>query len=114
MADLIDGTLRLSGGVLERYIKGDDLWVLPDQYAFFQTSHNLVRNFGAVQILECNTNMYSVGCWENMYQVFRTGNNGKEILDFVVSNNIFWDFVLNLMIGDKLFWIWLFIGAPVI
>ena len=67
MTDLPDGALRIMGGILERYIKSDDQWVLPDQYAFFQTSHNLVRNFGPVQLTECNANMYSVGCWETMY-----------------------------------------------
>lgn len=114
MSDLIDGALRLANGILERYIKNDDLWVLPDQYAFFQTSKYPVRNFGNAQLLQCNGNMYSVDCWENMNQIFNAGKDGNEILSFFSQSDTWVNFLLNVVFGGSLFWSWIFFGLPII
>ena len=88
-----DGQLRLLNGELERYLANGDMWILPEQYAFFQTAHRMIRNFGKAQLVECTYNMYSSGCWENMNQVFTQLNDDEKILELLFNASVMYTWI---------------------
>ena len=110
-----DGELRLNNGELERYISNGDMWILPEMYAYFQTAHRLIRNFGTVQFQECAFNLYSAGCWENINQLFTHINDNEGILVQVNKDvTTLYSWYQFYVMGPWLLLIWLCVGIPVI